>query len=80
MPFPDVVLICKPPDEGAMLYRYTKSGQFCGDTWHETLDQAKEQASFEYEGALGIWSEVPGAVENEHDYAIEFAATMGSDA
>jgi hypothetical protein len=31
-----------------MMYRYTHDGQFCGDTWHETLAAAFEQAEFEY--------------------------------
>lgn len=31
-----------------MMYRYTDDGQFCGDTWHETLDAAFQQAEFEY--------------------------------
>jgi hypothetical protein len=25
------------------------------DTWHETLEEAKEQAEFEYEGVSGTW-------------------------
>ena len=31
-----------------MMYRYTNDGQFCGDTWHETLAAAFQQAEFEY--------------------------------
>lgn len=30
------------------LYRYTRSGECCGDTWHENLQAAFEQAQFEY--------------------------------
>jgi len=26
------------------------------DTWHETLEDAKEQAEFEYEGTSNTWS------------------------
>ncbi len=70
LPLPDVVLIKKPPSEGAVLCRYTRSGEFCGDTWHEAIDQAKEQADLEYGSALGEWMEVPDAVENALDYAI----------
>ncbi len=31
------------------------------DTWHETLEDAKEQAEFEYEGTSNTWS----TLENE---------------
>ena len=74
MPLPDVVLLQKPPGEGAMIYRYTSAGEFCGDTWHETLECAKKQAAFEYGPALGEWVEIPEGVENGHDYAIQVAA------
>ena len=31
-----------------MLYRYTDTGEFCGDTWHESLGDAFAQAEYEY--------------------------------
>lgn len=31
-----------------MMYRYTDAGEFCGDTWHETLDAAFDEAKSEY--------------------------------
>lgn len=31
-----------------MMYRYTDGGEFCGDTWHETLDAAFAEAKSEY--------------------------------
>ncbi len=31
-----------------MMFRYTSSGEFCGDTWHETLEDAIAQAGYEY--------------------------------
>jgi hypothetical protein len=49
MPHPDVVLLEGHAD-GPMLYRYTAHGDFGGDTWHETLDDAKRQAVLEYGG------------------------------
>ncbi len=36
------------PDQGCMMYRYTDAGEFCGDTWHENLNEAIAQAEFEY--------------------------------
>ncbi|MRH01198.1 hypothetical protein [Xanthomonas sontii] len=49
MPMPDRIEIEVEPGTGyCFLYRYTATGQFCGDTWHENLDAAFQQASFEY--------------------------------
>ena len=54
LPFPDRVEI--EMDGGrqdpCMMYRYTDSGEFCGDTWHETLDAAFAEAKSEY-GLVG---------------------------
>jgi hypothetical protein len=36
------------PDGPFFLVRYTAAGEFCGDTWHETWDEALGQAKFEY--------------------------------
>ena len=49
MPLPDRVEIIPEATGGSfMLFRYTKDGEDCGDTWHETLDDAFDQAAFEY--------------------------------
>ena len=61
MDWPRVVLVIEHPD-GPMLYRYAATGEFAGDTWHETLDKAKHQAEFEYEDALGTWRKIPSDV------------------
>src|SRR5438132_9574654 len=42
---------------GWLLVRYTLDGTFAGDTWHETIDDAKNQAAFEYGDAVGDWQE-----------------------
>ncbi len=36
------------PDQPCMMYRYTNSGESCGDTWLQTLAEAFAQAAFEY--------------------------------
>jgi len=49
MPLPDRVEIePEPGSEHCMMYRYTRAGEFCGDTWHEDLDAAFMQAEHEY--------------------------------
>jgi hypothetical protein len=47
MPLPDYVEI-EVSERDAMLYRYQNDGTFCGDTWHEDLQSAKNQAEYEY--------------------------------
>ena len=49
LPLPGRVVI-ELEDDGVacMMYRFTKSGEFCGDTWHENLENAYSQAAFEY--------------------------------
>jgi hypothetical protein len=37
------------------LTRYSKLGEFAGDTWHETLEEAKRQARYEFEIQDGDW-------------------------
>jgi len=50
MPLPDRVVIELEagPDQQCMMYRYTETGDFCGDTWHQNLKDAFAQAGFEY--------------------------------
>ena len=74
LPAPDVILLIADGDPGAMLFRYTVDGEFGGDTWHDSLDSAREQVEYEYEDALGEWVHVPEDVENAHGYAVQYAA------
>jgi hypothetical protein len=74
LPPPDVVLLIAGGDPGAMLFRYTAHGEFGGDTWHPSADDASEQAIYEYSDALGEWVDVPEEVNDAHAYAIQYAA------
>lgn len=46
---PPVLLVIEQHPEGIYLIRYDASGSEVGDTWHASIEDAKEQASFEYE-------------------------------
>ena len=50
LPTPDRVEIemDDSPESACMMYRYTDTGAFCGDTWHATFADALAQAEFEY--------------------------------
>jgi hypothetical protein len=74
LPAPDVVLLIADADPGAMLFRYTAHGEFSGDTWHPSVDAAREHAIYDYSDALGEWVDVPDEVKDAHAYAVQYAA------
>jgi hypothetical protein len=51
------------PDQPAMMYRFTSEGEFCGDTWHETVERAFDQAEHEFGLAKTDFEMVPDEVE-----------------
>ncbi len=70
MPWPEVIVLEESPDGHVMLYRYRRDGTFCGDTWHEDVEAAQGQASFEYGDQLGGWVEVPPTFDDATSYAL----------
>lgn len=50
------------PERGALLYRFDRNGECVGDTWHESIEAAKEHAGGEYEKAARTWREVPADI------------------
>jgi hypothetical protein len=46
------------------LFRFTADGQVVGDTWHMTLEEAQQQAQFEFGDLLSDWRSVPADVED----------------
>ena len=45
--------------DGVIMVRYAADGDFAGDTWHPTVEEAQEEAKLEFENALSEWIEVP---------------------
>jgi hypothetical protein len=74
MRLPQILVVEAQPDE-AMLFRYTAGGADCGDTWHLTVDDAKEQAAWEYEGVLGVWTAAPPTCSQLAD-ALRYAQSL----
>lgn len=58
------VLLIEGSDSGVLLIRYASNGRFAGDTWHPTVDEAKEQAIYEFGKAVSVWKEVPTDVND----------------
>ena len=79
LPVADVILLVAGNDPGVMLFRYTAHGDFGGDTYHSTADEAHEQASYEYGEALGAWLEVPDDVVDAHAFAVQYAHDQLND-
>ncbi len=74
LPVADVLLLVVDREPGAaMLFRYTAHGDFGGDTFHTSADEALEQAQVEYGDALGEWTSVPDEVSDAHAFAVQYA-------
>lgn len=63
-------LLLQQEVDGFFLYRLDANGQRITDTWHQTFEDAKHQAKFEYEDALGAWMKVPEPINNLTEYVI----------
>jgi hypothetical protein len=48
-------------DDGFFLLHFNVGGECFADTWHQTLDDAKRQAEFEFGIAAGEWTPVAAA-------------------
>jgi hypothetical protein len=80
MPWARVVVLEEGNDpRDAMLYRYGGDDfdVFAGDTWSESVEQAKAQAEFEYGELLGAWEEIPVEVDDALAYAARQARSRG---
>jgi hypothetical protein len=63
MPWPAFLLVEHRPD-GIFLFRYTAEGEYAGDTWHQSHEEAIGQARFEYGDLVGDWLPVPPEVRD----------------
>jgi hypothetical protein len=62
---PSVLVIEQESESSVFLYRLTRDGEPCGDTWHQSVDDALSQATFEYGDAVGEWERIPiGAADS----------------
>jgi hypothetical protein len=67
---PAAVLLIEPKSSGIFLVRFAADGQFAGDTWHKTIEDAQYQATCEYENSLSDWIAVPPDVEDVVAFAL----------
>lgn len=71
LPSPDVLVIEQEGEGSIFLYRMTRTGEPGGDTWHQSIDDAKHQAEFEYGEVLGEWRAIPDDVIDAREFAVE---------
>jgi hypothetical protein len=57
------ILVMEETGTEVFLIRYSKAGDFAGDTWHPNVDEAMEQAVFEYGERVKGWEEIPADAE-----------------
>lgn len=73
LPGADVLMI-EAREDGFFLFRFTRAGDFAGDTWHLSLDDAKHQAGFEFGDDFGEWIEVPDSETDPVRFALDAKA------
>ncbi len=61
---PAALLVIDERPDGVFLFRFGAAGECVGDTWHRTVDDAKEQATLEFEGLIEGWANVPEEAED----------------
>ena len=64
LPSARLLLIQRDSPEGVELVRFSASGDFGGDTWHPTVQEAIDQAAFEFGGSVRDWERLPDDVED----------------
>lgn len=57
LPEPSTVEIAEQ-DGAVFLLRLDDAGECIADTWHESVDAAKEQANYEYGVEIGDWEDL----------------------
>lgn len=71
-----VLIIFDTVVNGYELYRYDRSGEFAGDTWHETEDAVTKQVKFEFNLKGIYWSDIPQGIDDPVKYAIEYMKSI----
>jgi hypothetical protein len=59
-----LVLVIEEKPEVVSLFRYTPEGRCLGNTWHRTIDGARQQAGLEFNDFFLDWALVPSDVED----------------
>lgn len=69
LPNPGILTI-EETGEGIFLTRIGIDGSFGGDTWHISIEEAKQQAVYEYGALLSEWKQVPSDITDIVAFAL----------
>jgi hypothetical protein len=75
---PPAVLVIENARGGIFLHRYDVQANCVGDTWHQDVEEAKEQAEFEFENSLSPWVEIPPVMQQIHEF-VQFGLNLFPD-
>ena len=67
LPFARLLLIEQRAND-IFLFRFTEEGDYAGDTWHQSVEEAKKQAEFEYNVSVDDWQKIPSDVKDVELY------------
>lgn len=79
LPAPDVLLIREESEGSVFLHRLTAHGDPCGDTWHQSVGDARNQATYEFGDAIGLWQYIPFDVTDPLNHALQAAKRQVAD-
>jgi hypothetical protein len=65
---PAYILLITEMHLGVYLFRFSDELYYAGDTWHQTVADAKNQAAYEYDVSDDAWQTVPGDVIDMIEY------------
>ncbi len=65
------IVILEPSDGGWALVRYDRHGDFAGDTWHETYEEALHQTRFEFGRSAGDRILIPAEITDTEVFATQ---------
>jgi len=63
-------LVIEENPDGVFLYRYDAQGACVGDTWHLSVDDAKQQAAYEFTDRIQKWENIPSDVGDASVYGL----------
>lgn len=59
-----------PNGKGVYLYRFLANGDCLNDTWHESVEDAKAAAHYEYENYIHGWQNIPDEIDDMVKYVV----------
>jgi hypothetical protein len=63
-------LTIEEKEDGVFLTRFTSTGEYVGDTWHESIELAERQAEFEFRGFYSDWRSISEDIEDPTKYVL----------